>query len=141
MKQTDVFSQRETSRPQNQLTAVDSLHSSSLYAIKMKEITDIYKEQEFLLWDQLQILKNISNKEVDEITTELEPQIQNLRQLLSEQVKDYDKGYNDQLEQLQDIRNDDLELERGIMQQETKISIIQYRIGDQILIKKYDLKF
>ncbi|CAD8154677.1 unnamed protein product [Paramecium octaurelia] len=141
MKQNDVFTKRETLRPINTLTCFDSAHSNSLYIIKMKELTGIYKQESELLQDDLSHMNQLINSQSQDIQNEIEPQIFQLKQMLQNQVVEYNNEMEDQIVQLENIRNDNLDLEKEIYKLQQRLTQLDDHIGQQVLQRKYDIKF
>ncbi|CAK80557.1 unnamed protein product (macronuclear) [Paramecium tetraurelia] len=141
MKQNDVFTKRETLRPINTLTCFDSAHTNSLYILKMKELTGIYKQESELLQEDLTHMNKLINSQSEEIQNEIEPQILQLKQLLQKQVVEYNLEMQDEIVQLENIRNDNLDLEKEIYKLQQSLTQLDDHIGQQVLQRKYDIKF
>ncbi|CAD8079379.1 unnamed protein product [Paramecium sonneborni] len=141
MKQNDVFTKRETLRPINTLTCFDSAHTNSVYILKMKELTTIYKQESELLQDDLTHMNQLVNSQSEEIQNEIEPQILQLKQMLQQQVVEYNHEMQDQIVQLENIRNDNLQLEKEIFKIQQRLTKLDDHIGQQVLQRKYDIKF
>ncbi|CAD8091540.1 unnamed protein product [Paramecium sonneborni] len=141
MKQNDVFTKRETLRPINTLTCFDSAHTNSLYILKMKELTAIYKQQSELLQDDLSNMNQLVNTQSEDIQNEIEPLILQLKQMLQQQVVEYNHEMQDQIVQLENIRSDNLQLEKEIFKLQQRLTQLDDHIGQQVLQRKYDIKF
>ncbi|CAD8175156.1 unnamed protein product [Paramecium octaurelia] len=141
MKQNDVFTKRETLRPINTLTCFDSAHTNSLYILKMKELTGIYKQESELLEEDLTHMNQLINSQSEEIQNEIEPQILQLKHLLQKQVVEYNLEMQDEIAQLENIRNDNLDLEKEIYKLQQSLTQLDDHIGQQVLQRKYDIKF